>query len=55
MKKFGLFTKIKPESVNQVEAESKSQAILFFAKVKSLKKEDLLKIFDVKELNIGDV
>jgi hypothetical protein len=50
MKKFGLFTKLSPESINQVEAGSKAQAISFFAKIKSLKKEDLLKIFDIKEL-----
>jgi hypothetical protein len=50
MKKFGLFTKLSPESINQVEAGSKAQAISFFAKIKSLRKEDLLKIFDIKEL-----
>ncbi len=50
MKKFGLFSKESQDLINQVNVESESQAISFFAKVKNLKSEDLLKIFRIQEI-----
>lgn len=50
MKKFGLFSPKCSEAINQVSVDSENQAISFFAKVKNLKKEDLLKIFQIKEI-----
>lgn len=50
MKKFGLFSKQSSDIINQVEVESEGQAVSFFAKIKNLKAEDLLKIFKIKEI-----
>lgn len=49
MKKFGLFSK-QSDLINQVNVESESQAVSFFAKIKNLRVEDLLKIFKIREL-----
>lgn len=50
MKKFGLFSQASSELINQVNVDSESQAVSFFSKIKNLKKEDLLKIFQIKEI-----
>lgn len=49
-KKFGLYSKQSSDLIHQVDVESESEAISFFAKTKDLKKKDLLEIFDVKEI-----
>jgi hypothetical protein len=49
-KKFGLYSKKSTDLIHQVDVESESEAISFFAKTKDLKKKDLLEIFDVKEI-----
>lgn len=49
-KKFGLYSKKSTDLIHQVDVESESDAISFFAKTKNLKKKDLLDIFDVKEI-----
>jgi hypothetical protein len=49
-RKFGLFSKNSTDIIHQVDVESESEAISFFAKIKNLQKKDLLEIFDVKEI-----
>jgi hypothetical protein len=47
--KFLLLSKLSLEVINQVESESKYEAIEYFAEIKKLKKGDLLEIFIVEE------
>jgi hypothetical protein len=53
MKNYGLYTKLKNNSVNELvytlRAETLEEAIILFAKRKKLPKKDLLEIFEVKE------
>lgn len=50
MKKFGLFPKKSDDVISRVNVESERQAVNFFSKIKGLNKEDLLKIFSIKEI-----
>lgn len=51
MKTFGLYLKTSDaESINVTKAQSEELAIEFFAERKNLSKEELLRIFDVKQI-----
>ena len=49
MKKYYLISKYSKEVINSFSCMDLDSAISYFSKVKKLKKQDLLNIFDIKE------